>query len=236
MGDVITNIPTLNEYFTQKINSIRENAFNKSVNRLMPNIPTTKGKKSKEEKLNELLKSKQNLEKQLSNTSLPNFFRQQNNNALNSVIDKINNFNNWYDSEYIGEGAIEGPSCAYTAADNYNMNFKGSEQFRQSADKFGFKEIPYDQVQRGDIVLNYDGNRATHTMNYAGKDETGTARFNHSNGGIDQASIRKNAKYPFKNGNKPLTYTFVGTPSDSIKWENEYNNKYNNYYAQYKHK
>lgn len=121
-----------------------------------------------------------------------------------------------------------GNSCAYTFADNYNQNWTSSEDFRQNHDKYGFKEVNWNDRKAGDCVLVIgDDNVAKHTMMYDSDNSVGQPLYNHSNGGYDESAIRKKAKYPVPLNNK-LTYTFVGTPADSTQWINKYKQLYGN--------
>ena len=119
-----------------------------------------------------------------------------------------------------------GNSCAYTFADNYGLNFTSSEDFRQNHKKYGFKQINWENRKAGDGVLVIgDDNIAKHTMMYDSDNAEGQPLYNHSNGGSDEYAIRKKAKYPVSLNNK-LTYTYVGTPTDSAQWINQYKQIY----------
>ena len=118
-----------------------------------------------------------------------------------------------------------GPSCAYTFSDNYNQNWMGSEDFRLNHEKYGWKQIPWENRKPGNAVLIVDDNGvAKHTMMYDSDNTQGQPLFNHSNGGHDSSAIRKKAKYPHHN--PYLTYEYVGTLADSTQWKNEYKQLY----------
>ena len=215
-------IPTQEEYITQQIDAKKAAALKKSYDRQYPKVPTSGGKRSKADWENSLNQQEEYLNTLLSRwgiTPSQKTIWQNNLKALQSQREA------GYDA-YIGEGKILGPSCAYTTGDNYGIDCVGSEQFRQNHADYGFREIPYSQVQPSDVVLDYnpEEQRATHTMMYSKKGSDGVARFNHSNGGHTAEAIRKDARYPFKG--QPLAYEFVGTPADSTQWINDYKKLY----------
>ena len=118
-----------------------------------------------------------------------------------------------------------GPSCAYTFSDNYGQNWMSSEDFKQNHANYGWKQVPWEQRQPGNAVLIVDDSgTAKHTMMYDSDNAQGQPLFNHSNGGHDESAIRKKAKYPHHN--PYITYEYVGTPSDSVQWKNEYKTLY----------
>lgn len=216
------NIPTQEEYITQQIVAERAAALKKSYDRQYPKVPTSGGKRSKADWENSLNQQEEYLNTLLSRwgiTPSQKTIWQNNLKALQSQREA------GYDA-YIGEGKILGPSCAYTTGDNYGIDCISSEQFRQNHADYGFREIPYSQVQPSDVVLDYnpEEQRATHTMMYSKKGSDGVDRFNHSNGGHTKEAIRKDARYPFKG--QPLAYEFVGTPADSTQWINDYKKIY----------
>ena len=215
-------IPTQEEYITQQIAAERAAALKKSYDRKYPRVPTSGGKRSKADWENSLNQQEEYLNTLLSRwgiTPSQKTIWQNNLKALQSQREA------GYDA-YIGEGKILGPSCAYTTGDNYGIDCISSEQFRQNHADYGFREIPYNQVQPSDVVLDYnpEEQRATHTMMYSKKGSDGVARFNHSNGGHTAEAIRKDARYPFKG--HPLAYEFVGTPADSTQWISDYKKLY----------
>ena len=215
-------VPTEDEYITQQIAAERAAALKKSYDRKYPRVPTSGGRRSKEEWEKSVNESEQYIRTLLSRQgTLPSLRA-----AWEGNLKQIQQVRNAGYDAYIGEGKILGPSCAYTTGDNYGIDCISSEQFRQNHADYGFREIPYSQVQPSDVVLDYnpEEQRATHTMMYSKKGADGVARFNHSNGGHTAEAIRKDARYPFKG--KPLAYEYVGTAADSTQWKNEYKQLY----------
>ena len=215
-------VPTEEEYITQQIAAKKAAALKKSYDRQYPKVPTSGGKRSKVDWENSLNQQEEYLNTLLSRWGItPSQKTMWQNNLKALQLQREAG----YDA-YIGEGKILGPSCAYTTGDNYGIDCVGSEQFRQNHVNYGFREIPYSQVQPSDVVLDYnpEEQRATHTMMYSKKGSDGVARFNHSNGGHTAEAIRKDARYPFKG--QPLAYEYVGTAADSTQWINDYKKIY----------
>lgn len=219
-GEPAPAVPSLNEFISEKIDAVKRKALQASEQRMYPSVPIEGNRLSKEAWEKKLAEDEALYKQWLNDPRTQSHMRRT---AEYNLKDLQAQREAGYDA-YIGNGKILGPSCAFTTANNYGMDFMGSEQFRQNHENFGFKEIPYEKVQPSDVVLDFNNGQATHTMMFAGRDNSGIARFNHSNGGHTKEAIRKNAKYPFKG--TPLAYEYVGTPQDSTNWINEYKQRY----------
>lgn len=222
---------TVDEYITQQILNVKQSALNKSRTRRLPKVPIkySESEESHQKRNREYVRSLE-FELQQKKDLLEYNKRQDGLIYFGYVSDQtkqlqqqIEDLQNKISIGIPRSGEILGPSCAATFADNYNMDFIGSEQFRQNAQKYGFKQKDFKDRKPGDAVLVYnaDANKATHTMMYD-SDIDGVPTYNHSNGGADSQSLRVRGKYPFKEGIVPLTYEYVGTPADSIRWSNEF--------------
>lgn len=205
-------IPTVEEYIAQQIEARKQAALDKSLTRTLPAYPLKNEVMSEQEWNDSLVKREQSTR----NSVLPQSIK-----ALNIV--GIDSERRAGYANYVGSNCI-GPTCAKTAADNYGVDFIGSQQFRDNHANYGFKKVDNKSVKPGDIVIDVEQGQGSHTMMFNRKDNNNVMRFNHSNGGFQKENIRKDAKYPFKGVME--TYTFVGTPSDSIQWRNEYKHKY----------
>lgn len=186
----------------EEIRKRRQAALEKSRNRTLPALPLKNKILSKEE----WLRSLDRQEQEYKTHSINPFFTQLMLTSLQKQRDA------GYET-YLRDNCF-GPTCAATAADNYGLNFIGSQEFRDNYTKYGFKKIDNSQVEPGDIVIDVVDNIGKHTMMLDNKKDG--LRFNHSNGGYGAETIRKNARYPFRG--QMESYTFVGTPSDSIRW------------------
>lgn len=222
---------TVDEYITQQILNTRQSALNKSRTRKLPKVPIeySESEESYQNRNKEYVRSLE-FELQQKKDLLEYNKRRDELIYFGYVSDQTKQLQqqieDLQDKISIGiprNGEILGPSCAATFADNYNMDFIGSEQFRQNPQRYGFKQKDFKDRKPGDAVLvyNVDADKATHTMMYD-SDVNGVPTYNHSNGGIDSQSLRVRGKYPFKEGTVPLTYEYVGTPADSIRWSNEF--------------
>lgn len=222
---------TVDEYITQQILNVKQSALNKSRTRRLPKVPIkySESEESHQRRNREYIRSLE-FELQQKKDLLEYNKRQDGLIYFGHVSDQTKQLQqqieDLQDKISIGiprSGEILGPSCAATFADNYNMDFIGSEQFRQNAQKYGFKQKDFKNRKPGDAVLVYntDADKATHTMMYD-SDIDGVPTYNHSNGGVDSQSLRVRGRYPFKEGTIPLIYEYVGTPADSIRWSNEF--------------
>ncbi len=220
----------VNDFITEQIKQKIQQAFNKSKTRTMPSVPLVGGTKNpqtpeqfdleRSKALQKYQKEMQNIESQ----GIYNFTTRQKDIPLHlqrqyEVAKKsYDTWNNMVYQPTIG-GAI-GPSCIYTATDNYGSQYLQPSNvafMNQPASVSGFTKIDNSNVQPGDIVIRTDGNN-NHAMIYAGKDARGPI-YNHSNGGQEASDYRKNAHYPATN-EQLSTYRFTGTHNDSIQWKN----------------
>lgn len=140
------------------------------------------------------------------------------------------------------EELCAGPSCIYTATDNYGEKYRvsGNRSFRANPAKYGFKEINLNDIKPGDIIQDFTvDNIPKHAITFMGYKDN-KAIFNYSSGGDSESSIRKNAHYPFEfddknpmvhldgtNNNKlkhaAAAYRFIGTEDDNKLWNENYN-------------
>lgn len=220
-------------YITNQINTIRANALSKSKTRRKPAVPLIGGTPNpqtaqqfdaeRKAKLQQYQKEINNIESQgiynfsTGQRDIPMHLQRQYDVAKKS-------YDLWSNMTYqptVG-GAI-GPSCIYTATDNYGSQYlqpSNVEFMSQPASVSGFTKIDNTQVQPGDIVIRTEGDR-NHVMIYAGRDKNGPL-YNHSNGGTEESDYRVNARYPARQ-DQLSTYRFTGTHNDSINWRKQYN-------------
>lgn len=205
------NIPTQEEYIAQQIAAKKAAALDKSRTRNLPAYPLKNNILPEEEWLVNLTKKLQ----AVNNSSVPEWLK----NMQRASIDAERNAGYY---NYVGSNCI-GPTCTKTAGDNYGIDVIGSQQFRENPGQYGFKQIDNKQVKPGDIVIDVENGKGRHTMMLDSNGKEGL-RFNHSNGGFGPENIRKGARYPFKG--QMESYTYTGTPADSIQWANQYKQIY----------
>lgn len=117
-----------------------------------------------------------------------------------------------------------GPGCLYTATSNYGgkYGYASNPDFEsRPASVTGFKRVPTDSVQPGDIVIRHDDNGGRHAMVFDSKDANGNWLYNHSNGGAEVSDYRHLGKYPSRKDQLHV-YRFTGTHQDSINWVKSY--------------
>lgn len=222
----------VNDFITEQIKQKIQQAFDKSKTRTMPSVPLVGGTKNpqtpeqfdleRSKALQKYQKEMQNIESQgiynftTGQKDIPLHLQRQYEVAKKSY----DTWNNMVYQPTIG-GAI-GPSCIYTATDNYGSQYLQPSNIafmNQPASISGFTKIDNSNVQPGDIVIRTDGNN-NHAMIYAGRDARGPI-YNHSNGGQEASDYRKNAHYPATN-EQLSTYRFTGTHNDSVQWKKQY--------------
>lgn len=222
----------VNDFITEQIKQKIQQAFDKSKTRTMPSVPLiggTKNPQTPEQFDLERSKALQKYQKEIQSIEsqgIYNFTTGQKDIPLHlqrqyEVAKKsYDTWNNMVYQPTVG-GAI-GPSCIYTATDNYGSQYLQPSNvafMNQPASISGFTKIDNSNVQPGDIVIRTDGNN-NHAMIYAGRDARGPI-YNHSNGGQEASDYRKNAHYPATN-EQLSTYRFTGTHNDSIQWKKQY--------------
>lgn len=222
----------VNDFITEQIKQKIQQAFDKSKTRTMPSVPligSTKNPQTPEQFDLERGKALQKYQKEIQSIEsqgIYNFTTGQKDIPLHlqrqyEVAKKsYDTWNNMVYQPTVG-GAI-GPSCIYTATDNYGSQYLQPSNvafMNQPASISGFTKINNSEVQPGDIVIRTDGSN-NHAMIYAGRDNIGPI-YNHSNGGHEATDYRKNAHYPAKDS-QLSTYRFTGTHNDSIQWKKQY--------------
>lgn len=115
-----------------------------------------------------------------------------------------------------------GDNCIGTATDNYPEDSRANvnAEFRENPFKYGFVDIPYEEMLPGDIV-QVDN----HGMIFDSFEE-GKPLFNYSNGYIGPDAYRKKGKYPVHK-NFYSVFRYKGTPTLIQQWTEEYNKTYN---------
>ena len=118
-------------------------------------------------------------------------------------------------------------SCIYTALNMYGKKYAtpGNWTFYDDPGKHGFKQKKIIDAQPSDLIQVFDGNKPYHMMMLDGYDDKGLPLYNYSRGVKGDSSDIVKSKTNFPNTRK-LAYEFVGTPSDSIQWKNEYKQLY----------
>lgn len=214
-------IPTQEEYIAEQIEAKKQEALNRSRTRTHPRVPMSGTRMSKKEWEQDLNNREDRVREELQKGFITPFLRNQLTNELRTIAIERGM---GYDA-YRGTGEPLGSSCTATAFDNYGMDIVSSELFRQNHKEHGFKQVDNTDVQPSDIVIDVENGKGSHTLMLdSGTVKENNLRFNASNGGFEPQNLRKNARYPFKGSME--SYTYTGTPADSVQWINQYKQIY----------
>lgn len=226
-------VPTREEYITNKIDSTINNSLKRSLNKTVPDlvyVPITESNYSSanaeiEFEKNNINKFSIKAAKAVNDGDYESYYKYMNDAKVSSArLNRLTSLRN--------KGLCEGPNCIYNATKNYGDEYAttGNYTFMENHDKKGFIKIDSSSKRPGDIVqvINNWNNAPSHAMTYYRTDENGVDRFNYSNGNSNKQAIRKDGKYPVDKGIRLDYYRFVGTPADSVRWTNEYNKLYMN--------
>lgn len=250
------NIPTLNEFITQKLDSIRNDALERS--RKKTNDETTKvteadvyGKKyviDRAQKAydivssiyNKKLKDKYEQYKKhnpLTSDIYSNIKDIENDEDLKNMYESLNNakkiLSDAKNGKYNGH-ALD--NCIANLSEFYPHGLPyGNQTFKAKHKKYGFNLIDTWDVKPGDLIQHIKDNKPYHAMMYNGIDSDSIPTFNYSDGGEPWNGLGgygTNKYYPdavAEDGEHLWdvdVYRYTGTPQDSIQWFNEYDQKY----------
>lgn len=208
---------TRQDYMKQKASELREQAHSYSLEREMPSVPYFNNTESKED-----WQKRINSEIKLWTDAIKNSDNEGKKIAAKENLDRIKN------STY--NKKLSGASCINTFTDNYsqdgnNRRISGTQSFVANPIKYGFAEITKDQLQPGDMVLDYYRELPSHALMYDSTNDLGQVLYNYSRGGSKKEDIVKQGKYKTLDQNAKF-YNFVGTPEDQRKWSEEYIKQY----------
>lgn len=242
-GNIDTSVPlkSRQQYLEQQRQQIIDAAIQNSYDREFPEIPYTlkfqnenKWREHMESKINET----NNLIENAPYEGKAEIYRERLK-GLEAELAK------GYTPELCG-----GPTCIYTATDNYGKQYRvsGNRTFRSDPEKFGFVEIGLNEIKPGDVIQDFSKRDGipTHAIMFVGYDDKGKALFNYSSGGHDESDIKKDSYYPFffddytgmvhfdgvnndKLRHTAAAYRFIGNKKDNINWNNDFVNYRKNY-------
>lgn len=218
----------VSDYITQQIQAVREKAYQNSLNRTMPRVPTITGKIAEVFEYDgtttdALIQQLNNISYQIGQATGQNLIDLQNKEA--AILSQLARVLNSENGQVVNTvyAPTNGPSCMYTATDNYGEQYlqPSTNVFMEQVGRNGFRQIPIGNVKKGDIVIYTPNKGLNHGMIFDGYDEQGNKLYNYSDGGSDSNAIKKHAKYPTTD-DMLRAYEFVGTTEDSARWINEY--------------
>lgn len=250
------NIPTKEEYITQKLDSIRNNALERSRKKTQDEttVVTEADVYGKKELIDELqqeynnalstyniwledIYNKYKKDNPITSEKYTKLDFIENNKKLKYYYEHLNDAKNLLEDAKNGKyKGHELSNCIANLSEMFPHGLPyGNESFRSNPKKYGFSLIDTWDVEPGDLIQYIFNGRPNHAMIYNGIDENGNHTFNYSNGfspSIEGGGYGTNKHYPdvvAKDG-KHLwdvdVYRYTGTPQDSIQWSNEYDQKY----------
>ena len=244
------NIPTKEEYITKKLDSIRNNALERSRKKTQDETTVITeadvyGKKYVIDEIqrlyddassyyNTILKDKYEEYKKhnpLISESHTNIKYIENDEHLKNISKTLKYYKNLIEDAKNGKyKGDELSNCIANLSEMFPHGLPyGNKTFKENPKKYGFSLIDTWDVEPGDLIqhLFYDGT-PYHAMIYNGVDKNGDHTFNYSNGttyGINKHYPKVVAKDGKHLWNVDV-YRYTGTPQDSIQWSNEYDQKY----------
>lgn len=138
-------------------------------------------------------------------------------------------------------GTTDPQTCIYTATSQFNDSgalVSGNKTFRKNPSAYGFKEIPIDSVQNGDLVQFSNEIGPHHSTLVTGKDENGSL-LSYSNGNNIPFDVLEDGDTIFtmvRNNplqavadaiGTPAAFRYEGSPQKKAAWMNEYFSTYN---------
>lgn len=250
-GGNLENEPVPNstdEYIKNKLESMRESALEKSRTRTEPVTPMIPVTQKTIDERTALYKDERDLALSKAQKSFAPWatlrmrLRDRFTNRINPLAFKTDSdeknyyfWTNFADMMSTGInnlpgllGTIEpGLSCLYTATDNYGVPYRvsGNQTFFANPGRYGFTRIPFSEAMPGDIVQDVSKGTPMHAM-MLDHQSSGVNYYNYSQGGKEQEDYVKSGTYypTLENNNTRNAYRFVGTPTDSLRWKQEYEN------------
>lgn len=197
------NIPTKEEYITQKLDSIRNNALERSRNKTQDETTLVTeadvyGKKYVINRAEEIY----NIASSIYNKRLKYKYEQyKKNNPLNSEIytnikdiendedlkrmyENLNNAKKTLSDAKNGKyNGMELSNCIANLSEMFPHGLPyGNQTFKENPEKYGFSLIDTWDVEPGDLIQHINYGTPDHAMIYNGVDENGDHTFNYSSG------------------------------------------------------
>lgn len=197
---------TLGEYLQHKADSVRNSAYERSINRnkgVEIVYPLDNNRREYNERI---------IQGYLSGTKQPDSVKRRQQANYDQAVKELNN-----NCEY-------GLNCIASATSNYPRDSYSevNDDFEANHEKYGFKGIMLNEALPGDIIQTVNERGPYHGMIFSRWDENEKPRFNYSSGGIEEGHYVKNGLF---NSKGYYAWRYVGTPALIEKWTKEYNNK-----------
>ena len=197
---------TLEEYLQHKADSVRNSAYERSINRnkgVEIVYPLDNNRREYNERI---------IQGYLSGTKQPDSVKRRQQANYDQAVKELNN-----NCEY-------GLNCIASATSNYpgDSYSEVNDDFEANHEKYGFKGIMLNEALPGDIIQTVNEGGPYHGMIFSRWDENGWPRFNYSSGGIEEGHYVKNGLF---NSKGYYAWRYVGTPALIEKWTKEYNNR-----------
>lgn len=235
------NIPTEDEYITQRTGERIQQAQDKAYNRTDTIIPVF-GEKTEADKKRqaEELKSAQGLynlyktykQKMDRGEMLAVDFgfgyldKQGIQKALSEADAKLMHATYMHNAD-----KLIGPGCVATSMDNYDKDCISNKEFAKNPGKYGFKKIDNRDIKPGDILQFARNHMLMANTSSTNSDGSLTnplnMRYSGSNG---YDAVRKGSRYPAK-WEDIEAYRFVGDKADSLQWKKEYRERYGHQFS-----
>lgn len=198
------NIPTKEEYITQKLDNIRNSALEKSRNKTQDETTdVTEADVYGKKQLIDRLQDEYNIKLSLYNRFLEDIYNdyKENNPITSEKYTKLDFIENNEDFKYyyehlnnakkLLEDAKNGKYKGYELSNciaNLSEMFPhglpyGNQTFKANHKKYGFSLIDTWDVKPGDLIQHLENNKPRHAMIYNGTDHNGMPTFNYSDGG-----------------------------------------------------
>lgn len=169
----------LGEYLQHKADSVRNSAYEKSMNRnkgVEIVYPLDENRRQHNQKI---------IQSYLSSVKQPDSIKQKQHADYVQAVKELDN-----NCEY-------GLNCIASATDNYpaDSHSQVNDDFEANHEKYGFKGILLTEAMPGDIVQTVNEKGPFHGMIFSRWDENGKPRFNYSSGGIEEGHYVKDGVF-----------------------------------------
>lgn len=173
---------TLEEYLQHKADSVRNSAYERSINRnkgVEIVYPLDNNRREYNERI---------IQGYLSGTKQPDSVKRRQQVNYDQAVKELNN-----NCEY-------GLNCIASATSNYpgDSYSEVNDDFEANHEKYGFKGIMLNEALPGDIIQTVNERGPYHGMIFSRWDENGKPRFNYSSGGIEEGHYVKNGLFNSK--------------------------------------
>ena len=196
----------LGEYLQHKADSVRNAAYEKSMNRnrgVEIVYPLDEERRQRNERIISGYQTGVKQPESVKNRAQANY--------IQAMKELSNN------CEY-------GLNCIASATSNYPRDSYSevNDDFEANHEKYGFKGIMLNEALPGDIIQTVNERGPYHGMIFSRWDENEKPRFNYSSGGIEEGHYVKNGLF---NSKGYYAWRYVGTPALIEQWTKEYNRK-----------